>query len=168
MRKRLDTLGYAVAALLVGLPLLELATTAWPWAPGDVHWRYDTLTLLSKLLLIPVAGYALAVAVALAAAHGYTGKVLGAVGTTSALVVGGLTLLVLPDILAIRAALPPDAVTLFTLAAVKAVLTAAATAVAMGWAGSLAWRESMWGPSWTGRPQGALPLIVWAAEPPAA
>jgi hypothetical protein len=80
---------YFIAALLIGLSLLDFIATIWPFVPSDVRWRYGAIGLSSGFLLTPLLGFALAALLANFAGHR---RVLVIVGIV-ALVLGILLIL---------------------------------------------------------------------------
>jgi hypothetical protein len=58
------SIGYAIAFLLVALPLIEFTLTVWPLRPTLVLWRFGTLGLLTQAMMLPTLGMFVALVVA--------------------------------------------------------------------------------------------------------
>lgn len=52
--------GYLLAAVLVVFPLVEVGLAGWPPRPGSVAWRYGTISILTRALMTPLLGLAIA------------------------------------------------------------------------------------------------------------
>ena len=69
LNRALVTAGYAVAVLLVLVPLIETLITVWPVRPGDVAWRFGAAGLITRAMLTPLFGILLGTVLAVALAH---------------------------------------------------------------------------------------------------
>jgi hypothetical protein len=58
------SIGYAIAFLLVALPLVEFTLTVWPLRPSLVLWRFGTFGLLTQAMMLPTLGVFVALVVA--------------------------------------------------------------------------------------------------------
>lgn len=121
--RRLAPAAYCIAALLVGISLVDYLGNAWPFLPGDVHWRYQVVGMLSTYLLSPLLGLLIASIVAAWMPHPLVSRLIGILAVLAALLVLlGLVSFFL-DTVQVRSAASPDAkwvtTTSFVLASVK-------------------------------------------------
>jgi hypothetical protein len=100
--------GYAIAAYLVLVPLLETFLQLWPLRVGDARWRYGATGVMSQSLMTPLLGLLLAVGVAVYLGHRARARILAVLSALASVV----TLVVIPlfvlDALEMRSLLPRD------------------------------------------------------------
>jgi hypothetical protein len=126
---------YAVGALLVLLPLLEVALTVWPLRPAQATWRFGASGLLSNALLLPLLGTALLACAASLLEHR---RALRALGTLSLVASVGLLLalgLFGLDTLRLRASVNPELALQFDVSSGRAALALLLVAFGWGWIG---------------------------------
>lgn len=75
--KPLARAGYFLALLLVVFPLYDATTSVWPPHLGDERWRFGAIGALSNLMLVPLLGFLIALAVATFADDRRVRRVLG-------------------------------------------------------------------------------------------
>ena len=118
--KRLATAGYALAALLWIIPLIDIVANVWPLRPGDATWRYGSEGLLAGFLLTPFLGLALAAGLAAWRGEGGTLRLLGWLSGCAA----GVLVVICGDfalnVLQVRSSIPAPAISRFDLGAAKA------------------------------------------------
>lgn len=138
--ERLTPALYGAAALIAATAVADAITSAWPFAPGSVQWRYGALGLASNFLLTLTLGVVVACAVAAQRGHGRTLLALAVVllGAAAALLAGAVAFAL--DAFTLTRQVTPDDTMRFRIGAVKAVVKMAATAVIFGWLGVAAWR----------------------------
>lgn len=133
--RRLAPAAYCIAALLIGVTLIDFLGNAWPFLPGEVNWRYGVIGSLSIYLLSPLIGLLIASVIAALAPHPAMSRIIGALSLLSGvLVLLGLVSFGL-DSLQVRSAAAPDAkwvtTTSFVLASVK-LFAGAVTMILLG------------------------------------
>lgn len=141
--KALAAAAYAIAAMFVFVPVLELGTQlGWQMHVSALNWRTGAVGLLSGAILTPIFGLFLAVLTASLLDHRWVQRTLGVLA-----ILGGVALLVMVliftlDALQLRPAVAANMKRSFDVAAVKAVLsftvgggTLLATAYSVFWAG---------------------------------
>jgi hypothetical protein len=128
---------YLVSASMIAIPIVDAATTLYPWRPSDAHWRFGAVGMLSNALLIPTAGLLVALATALVLNQTTLRRTIGVAG----FVVAGLCVVALAmfalDSIQTRAAVRPEMRLSFNVASLTAAaktLLAAVTYFAFGMA----------------------------------
>lgn len=144
-----DALGgplYAVAALLIVVPLVDFALSVAAPQLGSVQWRFAAVGLLSGFTLTPILGLALGFGVASWLQHVPVQRViaLAALATSLALVV--LSAGFLLDVLQIRASVPFEGRPAFRSAWTRAFIKHALGALVLGYFGWRARRMIPTGP----------------------
>ncbi|MFW6078227.1 MAG: hypothetical protein ACODAE_01310 [Gemmatimonadota bacterium] len=133
---------YFVCALLVLLPAADFLANVWPWAPGDIEWRYGAYGLLSGFLMTPTLGVLLVLLLSTTLGHRRTAKVLAAAAGLIALVILSGAAAYALDAVQIRSGMPEAGRARFDIGSVKAVTKNVLSAVALGWLGLAAWRSA--------------------------
>lgn len=127
---------YAVAALLVVIPLGDFLLSASAPEPSSIQWRFSTIGLLSSRTLTPILGLGLAfVLSALLKQHGMQ-RLLVYVCLTSGVALAGLSVLFLRDVMHLSLNVPTDERPAFSSAWHRALLKhalSAATLLYLGW-----------------------------------
>jgi hypothetical protein len=149
---------YAFAALLVALPALDFVQSVGTPQLGNVQWRFATVGLLSSVLLTPMLGLVIGMAVASVRRHAPLLRVLAlacALGAGALIVlVGGFTL----DLFQLRSSVPDGGRAGFRTASIKAVTKHVAAALVLGFLAARAWRGSSWrAPA---RERGPVPIVT--------
>lgn len=134
-------LGYGIAAILVLLPMLDLAANVWPWNPGNTGWRYGSYGIMAGFLLSPLTGLALGLATSSVFRHRRVRKVLAAVAGLAGLVVVTASVLYVLDALQIRASVPTEARQQFGIGTVKALAKNLIAALTLIWFAWIGWRR---------------------------
>ncbi|HEY0674258.1 MAG TPA: hypothetical protein VGD27_18435 [Longimicrobiales bacterium] len=156
----LITVVYAVAALMIVLPLLEVVLSVWPLRYGQTSWRFGSIGLMSQAIMTPLLGMTLLVGTAVALDHRRT--LLAISGF--ALLITLLLLVIVPtfalDAVQMRAQVRPTAHRAFDfsalLAAIKLFFTLViALLVALG-----AWRAQKQMARRTPGSEAGLPLLA--------
>ncbi len=96
-------LGYALALLLVALPLVDAAAQLAPLHPGDVTWRVGAVGLLSRSMLLPAAGALLGYLVAVRLGHLAVQRLVSVASGVAALALLAAIALFVLDVLQARA-----------------------------------------------------------------
>lgn len=113
---------YAVALLLIIMPLVELVLGIWPLRVGQLNWRFGAAGLVSQSVMTPLLGMFLAVATAAAMGHRMLARILSGVaigaGVLGILAIGMFAL----DALEARASVRPEAMMAFDRATLVAIL----------------------------------------------
>ncbi|MEO7043345.1 MAG: hypothetical protein ABI035_13870 [Gemmatimonadaceae bacterium] len=99
--------GYLLAALLVIGPLFDGTTQLLPIRAGDERWRFGAVGSLSNLLLLPLLGLLLAVAVSEFTDARRTKRVLGAICAILAFCLAALSVGFILDYFQVRTAITP-------------------------------------------------------------
>jgi hypothetical protein len=127
------SIGYAIASLLIVLPLLELALTIWPMRPSVVLWRFGSFGLLTQAMMLPTLGAFLALVVARHLEQRRVQLVLGVAAGLVALVhLVGLGMFML-DSLQARSLARPDLALQVTVTMVRALVAATVYAAIWIW-----------------------------------
>ncbi|CAN5724893.1 hypothetical protein BH23GEM8_BH23GEM8_08320 [soil metagenome] len=118
------SIGYAIALLLVVLPLLEFALTIWPLRPSVLLWRFGSFGLLTQAMMLPTLGAFLALVVARHLEQRRVQLVLGVAASFVALLhLGGLGMFML-DSLQARSLARPDLALQVTVTMFRALVAA--------------------------------------------
>jgi hypothetical protein len=112
--------GYAAAALLIAMPLLDTLLSVWPLRPGEVSWRFGAVGLFSRALMTPLLGLLLMFAISLLFDHRRVTRTIAVAAGASILVIGGAMLLFVLDALQMRAQVRPEAMRAFDVATIVA------------------------------------------------
>jgi hypothetical protein len=105
--KPLARAGYLLAALLVITPLFDATTQVWPLRMSDERWRFGAVGSLSSLLLVPLLGLLLAIAIATLMDSRRVKRVVGSVCGVLALVLAVLSVLFILDYFQVRTIVNP-------------------------------------------------------------
>lgn len=126
---------------MIVIPIVDTATSLFPWHLFDSRWRFGAVGMLSNALLIPTSGLLVAFVTALVLNHNPVRRTIGIFGFVAAgLCVVALGMFAL-DSLQTRAVVRPEMRLSFNVAAITAALKtllAGVTYLAFGWAGVLA------------------------------
>lgn len=125
MNPKLRPLGwaaYAVAALLVVMPLTDTFLGVWPMRVGQVTWRFGAAGLLSRALMTPLFGLLIGLVTATLLEHRIMTRVLSIVAFLGALL-GVLAMVMFGlDALQARSGVRPEALTAFDTAWIVALI----------------------------------------------
>lgn len=113
---------YAVATLLVLIPLSEMILRVWPLRFTEVSWRFGAVGLFSNVLLTPLLGVTLAGVLAFLFGHRRTVRTLSAVLIAAAIVLIGSMAMFALDALQMRGNVVADAQLAFDVASAQALL----------------------------------------------
>jgi hypothetical protein len=126
------SIGYAIALLLVALPLLEFTLTVWPIRPSIVLWRFGSFGLLTQAMMLPTLGMFLALVLARYLEQRRMQQLLGAVaGLVFLLLVAGVGLFLL-DSLQARSMARPDLMLQITVTLVRSLAAGSIYAAVWG------------------------------------
>jgi hypothetical protein len=130
---------YAVAALLVIAPLVDVFGASWPLRPVETAWRFGSIGLGLGVVLVQVIGFALALGVAAALDHRGVLRLVGAVSVLFAgILIAGITRFVL-DYTELRSVMSATEASAFEASAFRAVLVATLCAPVLLALGGRAW-----------------------------
>lgn len=125
---------YAVAALLVGLSLVDYASNVWPPLLGEVRWRFGAIGLFANFLLTPLLGMWLAALVAQLMQHRRAARVIAVADLAAALLLVILSVeFVLAGLELRPREVPPAAVWTFNVGIAKGVLKYLLVSGVLGW-----------------------------------
>lgn len=105
--KSLGRAGYLVAFMLVVLPLFDATTSVWPLHLGDERWRFGAIGTLSNIMLVPVLGLLLGLAVAVLMDHRRIQRFLGWISALLAVAIAILAVLFILDYFQTRTIVNP-------------------------------------------------------------
>ena len=128
---------YVVAIALILLPTLDFVFSVPPAQFSSVQWRFAAFGLLSGVVMMPLIGFALAVAVAGFLKQFHVVRVLMVFCLTIALVLIAVSLGFVLDVLQLQGTIPQDGLPAFTSAWIRALSKLVVTAVVLGYLG---WR----------------------------
>lgn len=129
--RRLSVAAYAVAAVFLLSPLIDVLTNVYPTDLGSMQWRFGAIGILSNYLISAVFGLLLATLVAAVLGHRLVLRISAVLNVLIALVLVGITLLFGLDVLQLRQAVRPEAGEMFRIGALKASFKILITAVAL-------------------------------------
>ena len=127
---------YAVAAMLLIVPLTDFALSVPPAQFSSVQWRFATAGLFSGYTVQPILGLALAFVVSGAMKHHTLQRLLVALCLLAGVSLFALSALFMLDVLQVGAAVPTEGRLAFDSAWKRAIIkhvVAAALLVFMGW-----------------------------------
>lgn len=133
---------YFIGALLIVLPTVDLLLNVWPLQPGDFRWRFGVVGLLASYLLTPILGVAVLGATSVLLPSTLARRTVATIHLVGAALLVAATALFGLDLLQLRPALSPEAVTSFDVANVRAILKLLLGAVALAWMGIAGLRPS--------------------------
>lgn len=140
---------YCVGALLIVVSLFDYAVGVWPFAPGQIEWRYGAVGLLAGYTLTPLLG-GLILSVA-AATAGHRGTLRG-LGIWHLVVALGLVLLIGSfslDALQVRRDTDAESRLVTEVGSARAAVKLLLTAIGAAWLGITGLRQAR-GPVATG------------------
>ena len=105
--KPLARAGYLLAALLVITPLFDGTMQVWPLRLSDERWRFGSVGSLSNLLLVPLLGLLMAIAIATFTDGRRVKRVVGAICAVLAVVLAALSVLFILDYFQVRTIVVP-------------------------------------------------------------
>ena len=105
--KPLARAGYLLAALLFIVPLVDSTMQVWPLRLGDERWRFGAVGTLSNLLLVPMLGLLMAIAIATFADGRRVKRVVGAICGVLAVLLAILSVLFILDYFQVRTIVVP-------------------------------------------------------------
>lgn len=138
----LTSAGYCVGSLLILISAFDFLSTIWPFAPGDVSWRYGAAGFLAGYTLTPLLGGFLLASVAALAGHQGALRLIGLLHLLAAIlvlaVIGAFGL----DALQIQRQTQPDARGFTNANSARAVIKLGLTLVAVAWVGIAGLRQA--------------------------
>lgn len=147
MNSKLRPLGwaaYAVAFLLVLMPLADTVLGVWPPRVGEVTWRFGAAGLISRAIMTPLFGMLVALTTAAILEHRVMARILASLSFVAA-VLGVLAMIMFGlDALQARSGVRPEAISAFDIASTAAFLKyilGTITAVLLGIGGWKAGRK---------------------------
>jgi hypothetical protein len=141
--RKLAPAGYACAALLMVIPIVEALAAGYPWDLGSAQWRFGAAGLLSRALLIPCLGLCLAAGVAAVMHHRRTLRtvsLLAGLGCLSLVILAGMFAL---DAMQSSSLAQGEIRATFWLASANALVKYLAIGFVCGILASCAWRASV-------------------------
>jgi hypothetical protein len=105
--KPLARAGYVLAVLLVVIPLFDVTAQLLPLRLGDERWRFGAVGQLSNILLVPLLGLLLIIALATFTDSRRVKRVIGAICAILAVVMGALSVLFILDYFQVRTIVTP-------------------------------------------------------------
>jgi len=129
--RRLSVAVYAVAAVFLLSPLVDVVTNTYPTDLGSMQWRFGAIGILSNYLISAVFGLLLATLVAALLGQRTMLRFSAALNVLIAVVLFALTLLFALDVLQLRSAVRPEAGEMFRIGALKAAFKIVMTGVAL-------------------------------------
>jgi hypothetical protein len=105
--KPLARAGYLLAAILVLIPLIDGVMQLLPLRLGDERWRFGAVGSLSNLMLVPLLGFLLAIAVASFSDARRTKRVIGTICGILAFCIAALSVLFILDYFQVRTIVTP-------------------------------------------------------------
>lgn len=127
---------YAVAAMLVVIPLVDFLLVVPPAEYSSVQWRFAAAGLLSSHTLMPILGLALAFVISAVLKQHSVQRALVVACLTIAVFLGVVCILFVLDVRSLRASVPLDGRPAFSSAWTRALIThalSAATLAYLGW-----------------------------------
>ena len=128
---------YLLAAMLVGVPLVDFVLTVPPPEPTNVQWRFNALGLLSGYTLLPALGAGVALVVSAFTKQYALQRVLVIVCLTTAAAFLLLSIAFFRDMDDARAYVTADGMPAFSSASTRALIKLVLTSVVLGYLG---WR----------------------------
>jgi hypothetical protein len=113
---------YAVALLLVLVPLSEMTLRVWPLRMAEPSWRFGAVGLFSNALMTPLLGLTFAGMLAYIYGHRVTIRTLAVLLGVSGLVITGAIGMFVLDALQMRASVVPEAKLAFDVASAQALM----------------------------------------------
>jgi hypothetical protein len=133
---------YGGALILLLLPLLELAITAWPFQPSVDRWRVATFGIFANMLPMQLLAVLLAALTAQMLAHRRTLRMIGIfAGLAAALIAFAAGLFAL-DSLQFRNMLTAGATTGYDLTIAKTMFGTGLTWLVLAWLSAASWSAS--------------------------
>jgi len=133
--RRVALPAYLISATLIAAPLVDVATSLYPWNVGDARWRFGAIGVFTNASALPLGGLLVMLVIAIAADHRVFRRVL-TVGGIALGIVGALLLVLFAlDALQTRSAVRPEMRLSFTVATATAaakLLLASITCVCVG------------------------------------
>jgi len=145
MKRDLGVFGpgvYGVAFLLIVVPLTDSVLGVLPLRLGQAAWRFGSLGLLSRALMTPLLGLAVAMVMAAYLGQRRTLRSLSVFAFLAAAAALGAVILFALDALQTRATVRPDVTHTFDKASVEALLKYLLDALVAGLLGLGGWRAS--------------------------
>ena len=127
---------YAVAALFVVSPIVDVVASVWPLLPSNPQWRYGSVGIAANYLVSGVFGMMALSAIAALRGHGRLLRVLAIVNAVVAVLMVITALGFILDVLQVRASVPRDnarTLWMFDVGAMKAEFKYLFGAVVIGW-----------------------------------
>lgn len=134
--------GYLISALVGIVPAFDNALLAWPLRPGDAHWRFGTVGVMTRALPPLALGLLLAMVLAIVVVDRWR---LRLVSVLSGLLSATLLIVVpffLLDALQLRTTVQAQALRAFDVSAVAAVVKMLLTATAAAGVARAGWKAS--------------------------
>lgn len=113
---------YAVALMLVLIPLSEMLLRVWPLRLGEASWRFGAVGLFSNALMTPLLGLTFAGMLAFIYGHRRTIRTISVVLGVSGLILVLASGMFILDALQMRASVVPEAKLAFDVASAQALL----------------------------------------------
>ncbi|NUQ11441.1 MAG: hypothetical protein HUU26_03800 [Gemmatimonadaceae bacterium] len=128
---------YAVAGLLIAMPVVDFVLSVAAPAPSSVQWRFAAVGLLSGFTLTPILGMAVALTVAAVRQHYLVQRLLVATSLLGSVVLLVLCAGFILDVLQLRVSIPAEGQAAFRSAWTRALLKHLLAAVVLAYLG---WR----------------------------
>lgn len=131
---------YAFGLLLIGLPMMDFATSIVPVHFANLQWRFATLGLLSNFLMTPMLGLGVMIVTAAVREHRGVMRFLSILTGLTALSLVGMLVLFALDAIQLNASMPAEQVATFRSAAAKAVAKHGAGFFVLAWMSIAGWQ----------------------------
>lgn len=131
---------YAVAVLMIVLPLGDLGASVWPPHLMQLQWRFGTFGLASGFLLTPLFGIVILVVAAAILQHRVVQRFVAVLNILGAAFLAAVLVIFALDWLQFRAGAPADARATMDLGSIKALIKDLLVACTLVWLGIAGWR----------------------------
>jgi hypothetical protein len=129
--RRLTPAAYAVAAVFILSPLVDVVANFYPFDPGSVQWRYGAVGIMSNYLVSAVFGLLLGTLVAAVGGGRIARWTFTALSLAVAVALVLVLLLFSLDVLQLRNVVRPEAAEMFKVGALKTALKLVMVAAAL-------------------------------------
>lgn len=120
--KQLVRAGYLLSAALVVIPIIDAMLPLLPMQLGEARWRWGVVGQLSNVLLVPMLGLLLVIALAALSDGRRVKRVVGAICGILALILAVMSVSFALDFFKVRALVPPNLQHSMTVASATALI----------------------------------------------
>ena len=133
---------YAVAGLLIVIPIIEFTLRVWPLQPGTTSWRFGAIGIFSTTVITPLLGVVVGGAIAFSLEHRSVVRALGVLTLLGSILFLGFIGLFVLDAIEMRTPAQEAALFVFDVTAVQVVLKLTAVFLVAVLLGVGGWRSS--------------------------